>query len=329
MYKPDIVIHHAPCDDGWTAAMCVYRYCKEDAKMETMPEFIEGNYSNKDIDYWIDKVRDKNVLVVDFSFKGAIRKAMETACKSMLILDHHASAKQEYGDDVISFENKSFVDAPALLEANKIVILMADDKCGSSMAWEFFFPDQDRPEFIDYIEDQDLGKRKLKDATAFTYWLRSQKAYRDPKNYEFLFTFDEEEPYQRAMEEGKTIYRFVEFNLSQAADWAAVGKVEVEGIDRELNIAIAFAPYQFASELANIMVAQRKVDAALVFYSGGDLKTGVSIRGSKTEAGLNTNYARLMAESLGGGGHDMASGANWGSYTELTKLIAEITETWK
>ena len=142
-----------------------------------------------------------------------------------------------------------------------------------------------------------------------------------------------------------TALPFGDSNALQVGDFVAVGRVAVadpirwvepmpslpacrDSAPLDAYEASYFAASARISSLRARDIGIGRRSGALVFYSGGDLKTGVSIRGSKTEAGLNTNYARLMAESLGGGGHDMASGANWGSYTELTKLIAEITEDW-
>ena len=331
-WVPDIVIHHFPCDDGWIAAMIVYKYYKTVAKLETMPEFVEGSYSNTNTEFWTDKVRDKNVLVVDFSFKGALRKAIETACASMLVLDHHESAKIEYGEDAVKYEDSDIKldEATALVNENKIVTIIADDYCGSSLAWDFFFPDEELPELLEYIEDQDLGKRKLPGATSFTYWLRGRADYRNPSNFAFLDTFAEEEPFRNALAEGKIIYKFVEFNLRLAAEKASVGMVTLdEDTDEEIKVALAFAPYQFASELANILLDVHEIQASLVFYAWDPFTMGVSIRGSKSEAGLNTNYARRIATELGGGGHDMAAGANFKNMETALEVINAMVEVWR
>lgn len=327
MFQPDVVLYHSPCDDGSIAAMVVCKfYSQKFPKAEI--QYVPANYANADVEYWTNLVREKNVLVVDFSFKGTVRTAMETACANMLILDHHASAEENYGEDVIPFAGQTIDDAEALLQDNKIVLLYATDRCGASMTWDFFYPDQERPELLDYIEDQDLGRRKLPDATAFTYWLRSRSDYHVPSNFVFLDSFEEDADFQAAINHGKAVYQYVELNLGIAAESAAIGTVSLENPNEDITIAIAFAPYQFASELANIMVETHDIQAALVFYSFPNMAMGVSIRGGKTQAGLQTSYARRIASSLGGGGHNMAAGANFKSVPDALKVVTDIMESW-
>lgn len=330
MFVPDIVCYHSPCDDGWIAAMIAYKFYDE--KNLTIPEFVEGNYGNTDKDFWINKVRGKKVLVVDFSFKGSLRKVIETACDSMLILDHHASARNEYGKDVLPLHTDdrslSVDDAEALIKDTKIVMIMSDEHCGSSMTWDFFFPNISRPELLEYIEDQDLGKRRLPNATSFTYWLRSRTSYKNPENYDFLRSLENENDYHKAMAEGKAVYTYLSLAFETAAQAALVGPATIETGGEELTVGIAFAPYAFASEFATFMVRERKLDAAMVLYPASDLNCGFSIRGRKNDDGSNTNYARLIAESLGGGGHDMAAGANL-SLVDGMHLISNIVSAWK
>lgn len=335
MYKPDVVIYHNPCDDGWVAALIVSKFYAGQSLDDYKPEFLEGNYGNKDIDYWVNKVRDKDVLVVDFSFKGAIRKAMETACKSMLILDHHASAREEYGNDVLPLHTEeislSVDDAETLIKDLKIVMIMSDDHCGSSMAWDFFFPGKSRPELLEYIEDQDLGRRKLPNATSFTYWIRSRTDYQDPSNYQFLDSLEDEADYHEAMAQGKAVYSYLSTAFKQAVATIPVGPAYIDDGDKnnpELTIGIAFSPYQFASELANFMVVERKLDAAIVFYHAANNGCGLSIRGRKNEDGSDTDFARRIATSLGGGGHNMAAGANFTDIEHGLSIISEIIASW-
>lgn len=329
-YQPDVVIMHFPCDDGWTAALVVQRYLTENKLKST---FAPGNYDNKDDAYWLDLVRGKNVLVVDFSFKGPLRKKLETACESMLILDHHASAKIEYGSEARSFDEyikqaNYFEGIRADLEDDKIIMLLADDKCGSSMAWAFFFPNKKRPKLIDYIEDQDLGKRQLDNATSFTYWLRSQEQRKNHNNIEFLDILDDPDDLVGCFEQGNAVYRFVKTALGNAAKTVSIGPVNLEDGNEEIQIAVSYCPYELASEFANIMVeTYPKIMAAMVFYHLPQNKIGVSIRGQKVK-GKNTTYARRLATALGGGGHDMAAGASLDSIREFIALLDSLTEDW-
>lgn len=82
-WKPDICLHHFPCDDGFASAWIVKR------KWPAC-ECIGVNYGQPfpEID-----IRDKRILVADFSYSPKVLGClMVKGADSIVILDHHKTA---------------------------------------------------------------------------------------------------------------------------------------------------------------------------------------------------------------------------------------------
>lgn len=304
-YIPDVVVAHHPCDDGWISAMVVASYYKH---MLDKITFVAGNYANEDADYWREIVADKNVLVVDFSFKGAVKELIETAAASVVILDHHVTAKNNIDPDVI-VEGLNVKTVTDMLADNKVLATFDMSRCGSMLAWNFFYPDSEPPTLVTYIDDQDRGVRKLPNAEEFTYWLRSQKVYKDYKNVGFLTSLSDSKKYKEAIDNGRAVKAYADIVVEDTIKGMSVGMLAIDGVEKEVRCGFTLAPYPIASTVASSALTQLPLDIAIVFYQVPELdqkRYGISVRSIK-----NSNYARLFAESVGGGGHDPAAGANF------------------
>ena len=112
--------------------------------------------------------------MVDFSFpKDEIEKAINEA-DSVLILDHHESAKQNLSPFMFA---EPWSEAKAAWELAKIegggVCLFDMERSGARLAWDFFFPGQDVPNLINYIQDRDLWQHKLPHSKDINQWVMS------------------------------------------------------------------------------------------------------------------------------------------------------------
>lgn len=124
-----IVIYHANCADGFTAAFIMWTKYPD-------AEFIPIQYGDNPPD-----VTDKNVFIVDFSFPRKILNIMKQKAKSLVVLDHHKTAKAELTDlDYCIFDMQ---------------------KSGARLTWEYLFSGTSIPSLIAYVEDRDLWKWEL------------------------------------------------------------------------------------------------------------------------------------------------------------------------
>lgn len=159
-------IYHGNCADGFGAAWVVRKALGNEV------EFVPGVYGQEPPD-----VTGKNVVIVDFSYKYDVLRALAVSASSIIVLDHHKSA----ADDLVRFEQfhagveeDAYRDAgPQLLgwktahefarKKNCPVIACCFDmnRSGAMLAWDHYFPNQEPPQLLRHIEDRDLWLFKL------------------------------------------------------------------------------------------------------------------------------------------------------------------------
>jgi oligoribonuclease NrnB/cAMP/cGMP phosphodiesterase (DHH superfamily) len=149
-----ICIYHANCVDGFGAAWAVRRWAQ---KLGRQIEFVAGVYGSPPPD-----VAGKDVIMVDFSYKRPVIECMAASAQSILIVDHHESAR----DDL-----RGYGPAPG---PGKVTCKFDMGRSGAGLAWDFFHQGAQRPRLIDHIEDRDLwrfalpGTREIQ-AAVFSY----------------------------------------------------------------------------------------------------------------------------------------------------------------
>jgi len=126
------VLHHRDAD-GFFAAAAAYHVLKDGA------EYISVQYGEefplKDLS------ANDEVYIVDFSYSRAILDDVYNTVGKLVVLDHHKTAEAELaGTPYFVFDLQ---------------------KCGSTLAWEFFRPNEQMKEIYDYVEDHDLYRHKL------------------------------------------------------------------------------------------------------------------------------------------------------------------------
>lgn len=145
-----LCIYHSPCADGFGAAWAVWKRFPD-------WEFYPGVYQNPPPD-----VTDRDVVLVDFSYKRSVLDEMAGEARSLLILDHHKSA----AEDLVGLpaarstweQHVGYLGAPG---CSAVGALFDMERSGAGIAWDFFHPDTQRPALIDHIEDRDLWRFAL------------------------------------------------------------------------------------------------------------------------------------------------------------------------
>lgn len=129
-----LVIYHANCADGFSAAWCFWR------KFGTGADYLPGVYGNPPPD-----VAGRNVFLVDFSYPHDVLAAMLLDAWCVTLIDHHKTAiEASYG----------------LLSAGLIRYIDLD-RSGATLAWDYLFPHEQRPPLLGHIEDRDLWRFQL------------------------------------------------------------------------------------------------------------------------------------------------------------------------
>jgi len=129
--KPWYVITHANCMDGFGVYLsCMYFAYTNNIKL---PSVMYMNYGDN-LD--IDKLKDSNVIIGDFSFDKETLLRINNISNMLIVLDHHESASMVLNDlPFCKFDNT---------------------KSGARLVYEYLFNTKRVPLLIEYIEDRDL-----------------------------------------------------------------------------------------------------------------------------------------------------------------------------
>lgn len=160
--KP-LVIYHANCADGFTAAWAVREAMDAD--------YHPGAYGDPPP----PNVTGRDVILVDFCYPPHVMRLLQKLAASILVLDHHKSAEstlQPEHQHIVRIDQsahnwgwpKVLQNARAdkkWLQHTVIYALFDQDRSGAGIAWDFFHPGQTRPLFLDHVEDRDLWRFEL------------------------------------------------------------------------------------------------------------------------------------------------------------------------
>ncbi len=296
--KP-LVIYHANCADGFTAAWAVRQAMDAD--------FHAGVHGEAPPD-----VAGRDVILVDFSYPRAQLVDMAQVARSILVLDHHKSAEAELrsgevkvgtigqaglkGARIVRLDNLPdareawlhYEETATVLDG--VVCAFFDmDRSGAGIAWDFFHPGKARPALIDHVEDRDLwrfalhGTREIQSAL-FSY----------PYRFE---VWDElmQAPVFELYQQGLCIERK---HHKDVAELVAVAKRQM--VIGHYEVPVASLPYTLASDAGHLM-AQGQPFAACYY----DKAVGRVFSLRSADDGVDVSE---VAKLYGGGGHARAAG---------------------
>ena len=285
MTRPDICIHHAPCQDGFTAAWAVWK------RWRHAVEYVAGVHGATP-----PNVAGKHVLIVDFSYKRPMLEALARSAASITILDHHKTAQA----DLAAFVRPGglFIpqSLPHLFNAEPPIQARFDmTKSGAMLAWEYCHPGVPAPRLVEHVQDRDLWRFDLEGTREICAALFSE-----PYDFETWDSYAEavEYPGSRAeiIAEGAAIerkhHKDIEELLGQTMRYMVIGGQRVP---------VANLPYTMASDGANTL-AEGNAFAAC-YFDRGDGYRQFSLRSKPEGADVSE-----IAAAYGGGGHARAAG---------------------
>lgn len=290
--KP-LCIYHSNCADGFGAAWVVRKYFGADGV-----DFHPGTYGQEPPD-----VTGRDVIIVDFSYKRPVIDAMSAKARTILILDHHKTAKEDldafsWASGVYSPEGMMIyqqgIGAPVAVHA-----VFDMERSGAGLTWDFFFAGRSRPKLIDHIEDRDLwrfviyGTREIQ-ATIFSY----------PYDFDIWDKLVDANPHE-LIGEGRAIERK---HFKDVAELTGITqrRMVIGGV----SIPVANMPYTLVSDAANAMAAADPTTRMAACY--WDTPEGRVFGIRSTNDGPDVS---AIARQYGGGGHAHAAGfkmpRNW------------------
>ena len=292
----DLIISHGHCPDGFVAA-----YIAKKRYPEAEVVFLDHGLTNEQSDQLVNRVFDKDVLMLDYSLRTRFDNDMLVkAAKSFRILDHHKSAKE-------------------VLEGAPYAIFDMT-RSGAGLAWDYLFGEDNpdsiginlctgkrglaRPWYVDYIEDRDLWNWKLTESRAVNAYLGTL-----PLTFEEWDKLPEAGGSASAAELGKGALAHINHYVREAVTQAQKGRLA--GYD----INILNVVYLNCSEVGNELA--KTADFSVTWFERGDGMIQFSLRS------IGDKDVSRIAKRFNGGGHKNAAGFQMSLY-EGRKLIDAI-----
>lgn len=295
--KCPLVIWHGGCDDGHGAAFFINALIGKDTDLE----FFPGVYGKPPPD-----VTDRDVIMVDFSYKRPMIEQMIASARSMLILDHHKSAMEDLsglvgrnGLPAYSYAQLSEWCGVSGYDPRKGALGVTFDmtRSGAGLAWDFFSDRAPRIPFVDYLEDRDLWRKQLPDGDQFTIALRSY-----PQDFETWGVLLDR-GVGELIREGRPLWRYYRQRIDELAKSAYEAEIPDPACEgANLRFWIANAPYFAASELAGDLGQRPGSPFGASYFEVAPGEWQYSLRSGP---GFDVS---AVAKAYGGGGHAGASG---------------------
>lgn len=292
-YKPDIVIYHSHCADGFGAAWACWMRWRGECL------YVAASYGKAPPD-----VSGKHVLIVDFSYKRDVLDGMLQSAASVVILDHHKTAEADL--EPFRFHESS----PGAVGAGDVDGMLRDldelkrppciavfdmERSGARMAWDFCH-ENEAPKLIELIEDRDLWRFRFEDTKPFGLWLRSEPF--DFERWEWIAQeLHDGHGSHEIMTEARAMQRLFDRQVDEIASLARIGLVA--GFD----VPLCNCPPQFASEVGHKLLADHPFAPFAACYSDQGKARGYSLRSQDGRQDVSD-----IARKFGGGGHRNAAG---------------------
>lgn len=286
--KP-LVLYHAGCLDGFTAAWVVSK-----ALGEYGADYLPVNYGQSPPD-----VAGRDVLIVDFSYPRDVMLTLAETAYRIAVLDHHKTAQA----DLAGFQPLPSLDAYRLtpgagehitVPCARVFVFFDMRYSGARLAHNWLFLAEPASWLVNYTEDRDLWRHTLPHTHEVTAFLQSLKPSFSLWDELDRFSGPSSDDWPYLVREGIAILRMKEQQIARITAHA------YETMIGGYRVLCANTPC-FQSEVAGKLAEGRPFGAA--WYYAEDGKCRYSLRSSPD--GLDVSE---IARAHGGGGHKHAAG---------------------
>ncbi len=289
--KKIIVFYHENCLDGFTSAYVAWKKFKNSAEYIPLTHTATGHDILKNKKIKINDLKDKEIYLIDFCLNQPELNKVIKVAKSVMIIDHHISAK----DIVKSIPGSIFKDGVS----------------AAYLAYQYFFPKNKIPKLIKYVSIGDTwtwGQEKFeKEVLAYVRTIKFD--FKD-----FTKSEKELEDKQRFQEIIKTGKLLVE-NYSKMVD-SNLLKAKLISFDKYKVYAVN-ASSIFTSELGHKLAKMSKDKFSIIYYFENN-ELEISLRGD------NKVDLSKLAKKYHGGGHFNAAGFSSSDKKFIKEFIGKI-----
>lgn len=288
-YKPDVVIYHDNCDDGFCAAWVIH---------QKWPEGVEYHAMQYGGDLPSIDALGKDILVVDFSLTEEQCAALAGA--RILMLDHHKTAEERLSRlNKIVHPTFDSVEATFMLMRAISAILVEFDmqRSGAMMAWDFAFPGvPSAPHLVQIVQDRDLWRFERSDTKLISLYIRSL-----PRDFDVWnrMAIEIEHSPGVILDRAVAIQRYHQMQIDAICETAKPEHFQgFNGVP-----VVKCCPYNFVSDVCHQLLDQYPdapfAAAAVLSFNG----VTYSLRSRDEREDVSA-----IAKIMGGGGHRNAAG---------------------
>ncbi len=286
--KYDTVGFHNGCKDGHCGAAIVKKWSPDvrTVWLNVGPEGTQFKYP--------DMFMNKHVIYVDLCPSLKYLCMLAKVCKSVTVLDHHFGTPQYDEINTYLAEGNQFPQT--------VTIVLDKDMCGAMIAWRYLFPDDDIPDFVMYVDDQDRWIRELPDTEEINTAIAVD--YNSIEGMEKLFDV----PLSTLYERGKKLWEMQTMIVDDAVKKRTTEHTHMfEG--RTLRCYLNSGPYQYRSFICDKLLdipmknGQLPDFAAVVCYDLKGHRFFFSLRGREDRVACSE-----ICKAYGHGGHRNAAG---------------------
>jgi oligoribonuclease NrnB/cAMP/cGMP phosphodiesterase (DHH superfamily) len=271
-------IFHGNCFDGFIAAYSAWLKHRDNPNIR----FISANY-NEPFPVSDSDLVGAEVYVMDFSYPKDVLLHVESLVKSIKVLDHHKTAKDQLSS--LSFATFDMT------------------KSGAMLAWEYFHPNKSAPKLVQYVQDRDLWKWLLPNSRAVNAVVQSYNIGKieDFKTFELLCArLEQKKELPLIIKEGDAILRSVD-QITNIAIKRGFKWIEIQG-----HMVPAVNTSVFESEIcAKLLALYPQAEFSATYYDFGT--EGYQAFSLRSLPGSSFDVSSI-ALIYGGGGHPNAAG---------------------
>ena len=295
-WKPDIVVYHHPCPDGFTSYWILHNHFGGD--FISMP----SNYGQP---FDFEACRGKQVLFADFSLKKPeLDKLVNEYGAEVVILDHHESAEKELADFTVplNVRPEGFVGHS---DSKGCAAWFDMDRSGASMTWDWCHPGMRRPAIVNFVEARDIWKpermgehqKLVMPISAYLRMHNKTISNWDELEPKLEFKLAEVAPVARSIWQ---YHMALVKEVASKAEWEEIGGHRVPSVN---------CIYELGSDVAGALLEQYPEAPFVAYYVVSTNKqTGKLTKFYGLRSEHHRENVSEIAAVLGGGGHRNASG---------------------
>ena len=306
--KP-LVIYHAICADGFGAAFAAWLKLGDDAEYVPM-QYLDSKLNA--VEAWealsaaipSKANTGREVYILDFSLPKPVMDKLFAVSERVVWLDHHKTAFEMWCED----GERSLCEQ----SNGRDEVILDNNKSGAMLAWEYFHPGEEIPQFIRHIDDYDRWQFKIEGTKAFNKALWSYAPWSFKQwQHEWDSTWgyssaDGLEGMPNFIQEGEAILRAHDQNVQSVVKGAArnclIAYDNPDYYDGPGLIGLAAnCPSHLSSDVGHEL-AIKSGTFGLCWHMQSDGRI-------KCELRSNSDFdVSAIAKAFGGGGHARAAG---------------------